>query len=309
MAKTNKNSSPAQNHDRWLKIMIDILLRNIENAAEQHNLSKMEFLINQLLEIAQIPIIKIAPGLEVQRIRNNYHGEIFYSESEISFRMDVVNIKEFGRCNFPNSGKFYCSLSSKYINEIRLVNVLETNKIFRENLSIKKRQIFTSGQWICQQPLFVAVFPFNKYAKGSNREIQQHASKYEEKIESFGKTDRENSKKILPFISYYLGKKKINSQWDYLISAFFSELVLAKYDIDGILYPSSRVNFKTYNLVLEPYALNKLKFSKSAMFELFLNRKKGFIDNIADGEIESENKIFWTQIDRTSNKILDALLK
>lgn len=284
--------------------MIDLFLRNIEKAVVNHNISVLEKLINQLLEIVPIPRVELAPGLELQRIRNNYHGEIFYSETEISYRKDAENIKEFGRCNFPNSSKFYCSLSSKYIQEIRVINVLETNKVFRENFSIRKRQIFTSGQWLCQQPLTVAIFPFNKFAKGLNSEVRLHASKYEEILKSFGKSDRENANKVLPFISYYLARKKINTHWDYLISAFFSELILSRYNLDGILYPSVRADFKAYNLALQPHATNKLSISNAAMFELFLNRKKAFIDNVADGEIRFNNEILWNQLERTSDKEL-----
>src|SRR5689334_13742972 len=110
--------------------MISLILRDIEKAAERRDITKLESLIHQILRITPIPKVDLMTGLEVQRIRNNYHGEIFYSESEISIRKDIWNIKEFGRCNFPNDSKFYCSLSSKYIKDIRVTNVLETNSAF-----------------------------------------------------------------------------------------------------------------------------------------------------------------------------------
>lgn len=289
--------------------MIDIFLRNIDKAAEVRDLTKLEQLIHQLLSILIIPRVEIVPGTEVQRIRNNYHGETFFSEKEISFRTDIWNIKDFGRCNLPNSSKFYSTLSSKYIKEIRVANVLETNRIFRDNLSIRKRQVFTSGKWVIREPLVVAIFPFNKYAKGSNSEISFHANKYEEIINSFDSEQKQIAKKVLPFISYHLSKKHIKSHWDYAISAFFSEFILDKYNLDGILYPSVRTNYKTYNLMLEPISVNKLQFTQAAMFELLIDRKKVFIDNMADGEVTVYNKILWTQIERSSEKELSWRLK
>lgn len=289
--------------------MIDLFLRNIGKAAESRDLAKLEQLIHQVLAILIIPRVEIIPGTEVQRIRNNYKGEVFFSEPEISFRSDIWNIKDFGRCNLPNSSKFYSSLSSKYIKEIRLANVLETNKVFRDNLSIRKRQVFTSGKWITRLPLTVAIFPFNRYAKGSNEEISLHAHKYEEIISSFNNSEKQIANKVLPFISYHLSKKHIKSHWEYAISAFFREFILDKYNLDGILYPSVRTNYKTYNLMLEPESLNKLEFTQAAMFELFIDRKKAFIDNVADGEITSYDKILWTQIERSSEKELNWRLQ
>ena len=272
-------------------------------------MTKLEKLVKQLLSILIIPTIEITPGTEVQRIRNNFKGEVFYSESEISYRSDIWNINEFGRCNLPNSSKFYSSLSSKYIQEIRVVNVLETNKAFREYSSIRKRQVFTSGNWVIRKPLNVAIFPFNKYAKVANSEVKLHSETYEQIIKSFTFNDRQNAQKILPFISYQLSKKNIKSHWDYSISAFFSEFIIDKYNLDGILYPSVRANYKTYNLMLNPASLNKLDLTRAAMFELFIDRKNVIIDNLADGKITSDNKILWTQVERASDKDLTRLLK
>ena len=186
---------------------------------------------------------------------------------------------------------------------------METNKVFRDNLSIRKRQVFTSGNWVIRQPLIVAVFPFNKFAKSVNSEIYSHAEKYEEIISSFNSNERQIANKALPFISYHLSKKHIKSHWDYSISAFFSEFIIDKYNLDGILYPSVRTNYKTYNLMIEPPSINKLELTQAAMFELFIDRKKIFIDNLADGKITLDNKILWTQIERSSEKELRLRLK
>ena len=290
--------------------MLDLFLRNITVAAYRHDLSKVEKLVTQLLEFAPIPIVQIDHNSKFQRVRNNYHGEIFLSESEISFRKDAWNIKEFGRANIPYSSKFYCSLSSKYINEIRLINVLETNKEFRQKQSIRKRQVFTSGQWVSTRPLYVAIFPFNKFAVISNDEIRSHLEKYQTIMNTFSKEQQQNCKRILPFISHFLSAKHINNHWDYLISAFCSELILDKYNLDGILYPSVRADFKSYNLVLQPEAvLNKLYLQKAAMFELLLNRQIAVIDNVADGEISFGNTILWSQLERTSENKMNRMLE
>jgi len=93
------------------------------------------------------------------------------------------------------------------------------------------------------------------------------------------------------------------------VSAYISEFIFDKYHLNGTLYPSVRAQFKTYNLVLNPYiSLRKLTFKNAAIFELFLNRKNALIDNVAYAEIDMNNKIYWNYTERTSEIILNKLL-
>jgi len=292
------------------KYMIDILLRRIAQAHTYHDISKLEKFTKQLLNIAPISIVDIPSNVPLQRLRNNYHGETFYSESEISFRKDYSNIKEFGRANFPNSSKFYASLRSKYVDEIRLVNVFETNREFRENKTIKKRQIFTCGQWVTNDILKVAIFPFNGNAILYNEEIKFHSQIYDSILRNFNEEERKNNMKILKFISHYYSLKNIQTHFDYMVSAFISEYLFDKYNFDGILYPSVRTNYKTYNIVLQPRSvLSKLRFGNAAMCELFLYGKKAFIDNIADADISPDYNLYWNYLERTTESMLKVLLK
>ncbi|MDE3236245.1 MAG: hypothetical protein KGO81_09850 [Bacteroidota bacterium] len=289
--------------------MIDFLLRDIQLAHKRRDLSKLEILIHELLTISPIPVVEISENVSLERLRNNYKGEIFHSEADISFRQDYWNIKEFGRANFPSSSKFYCSLASKYVKDIRIVNVLETNKEFRQKQVIKKRQVFTSGQWITNSILKVAVFPFNQSAILYNEEIGFHSNKFYQIINNFSEEQRMIYKKTLRFISYFYSLKEIMNHYDYTVSAYLSEFIFDKYNLDGILYPTVRAQFRTYNLVLRPeVSLSKLTFTKAAMFELILIGKKAVIDNIADGEKDNLNNIYWNYTERTSEGVVSKLL-
>jgi hypothetical protein len=71
----------------------------------------------------------------------------------------------------------------------------------------------------------------------------------------------------------------------------------------------SKANFKAYNVVLKPDSvLEKLRLKNAAMFELFLNREKAFIDNLAYADILPDFTIGWNYTDRTSEKQLKFLL-
>lgn len=269
--------------------MIEILLNSLTRAYLNSDLVVTQKLVFQLLSLTPIPRLEIGANVQIQRLRNNYNGELFTSEEEISYRRDPWNIKEFGRANFPYSSKFYGSLSSKYIDAIRVVNVLETNREFRDGKMDKKRQVFTSGEWVTIQPLKVAIFPFHKAAIIQNEEVESHARIFNSFVDKFPLEQSGMIKKVLKYVSFFYSNRNIHKHFDYLISAFVSEFIFDIYKLDGILYPSVRATYKTNNLVLDPQSvLSKLRLDKAAMFELFLNGKNAYIDNVAFAEISTD---------------------
>lgn len=288
--------------------MIELILNKIAKAQKEYSISKLEKLIPYLLEITPITTLEIQSGVPIERVRNNYNGEFFFSEADLSYRKDIWNIKEFGRANLPYSSKFYGSLRSEYINEIRVVNILETNKIFRQNRNIKKRQIFTSGQWITNNTLKVAIFSHNPSAIFNNNEIKRHAIELDNEIEKLSIEERILCKKVIKFLSYYFGRSNIYSHLDYSTTALVSDHLINKYHLDGILYPSVRAKFKAYNVVLTPLSVDaKLNFSNAAMFELIVNRDKVVIDNLASG-IPFNDRIEWEYLERTNDQVLNLFL-
>jgi hypothetical protein len=292
-----------------LEIVIELILNNIKKAQNEHSFSKLEKLVPDLLNTTPITTLDIQKGVPIERVRNNYNGEYFFSEDELSYRKDKWNIKEFGRANIPFSSKFYGSLKSEYIHETRVVNVLETNKIFRQNRSIRKRQIFTSGQWVTNDTLKVAVFSHNPLAIVNNEEIKKHVLQLDNVIFNLSSTERAICKKVIKFLSYYYGKPNIYTHLDYCTSALVSEHAFDKYKLDGILYPSVRSKYKAYNVVLNPLiADTKLFFNNAAMFELMINRNNVVIDNLASGRILNNNRIEWDYLERTSDKVLNHFL-
>ena len=56
-------------------------------------------------------------------------------------------------------------------------------------------------------------------------------------------------------------KENINEDYDYMISAVFSEMA-TKNRVDGIIYPSVRVGGKGFNIAITPKATEKLGVKK-----------------------------------------------
>jgi len=60
------------------------------------------------------------------------------------------------------------------------------------------------------------------------------------------------------FFSQEFGKEDIVNDYDYLISAVFSEIITNDFNYDGILYPSVRMGGEYgYNVAIKPEAVDK----------------------------------------------------
>src|SRR5258706_13380638 len=56
------------------------------------------------------PIVPLKQGMRFARCRLHLENELFFNKiDDISYRKDIMNIKEFGRANEPAQGIFYAS--------------------------------------------------------------------------------------------------------------------------------------------------------------------------------------------------------
>lgn len=290
--------------------MIEILLNELASCHFKQKFEAMRECLSIISEITPIGVVQIRPNTFIERIRNNYNGEIFSSKNEISYRKDLHNITEFGRANIPYTSIFYGSLSSSYINEIRVVNVLETNKEFRFSKPIKKRQIFTSGRWRTIYPLTLALFSFNREAALNNLEVLNDSIQLSKLFSALPYSQRKAFVESNTFLSNFFTMKSIRSHLDYSLTAFFSDIILEKMPIDGILYPSVRAGYRTYNIALKPSVVEfKTQFEIAAMFELFAYKKSTVITNVAIADIDGYGSFSWNYEKKENQTIVEKLLQ
>lgn len=110
-------------------------LKEIIASIEEADLSLTSYnkLVNALTSLQFVPFVTtlLKKGHTIERARINKPGEIFSSESQISYRTDYPNIKSYGRANVPHFSLFYGAIESDTIKHPRFVNLLETSEIFR----------------------------------------------------------------------------------------------------------------------------------------------------------------------------------
>lgn len=251
------------------------------------------------------PIVSLFDGELIERIRNNYNGEIFRKQEEVSFRTDLQNITDYGRVNKPHQSNFYGTLMDDNLDFARITTVLETHPTLRiRSTKTTEQQIFTTSQWLARGKFRLLIVPFHTGAK--SKRLRATAEHFTSAI-SFGFGVL--SPKILEFLQFFSEHfgRGVSNHLNYKLTAAFGEVFMQDYELDGIIYPSIKSEFRTQNIVLNEKGMSKLELHKVGMFELFIHNDQVFIDSIAYAEdlgLRKDN-FNWVQVERTPRETID----
>ena len=206
--------------------------------------------IKNILRNQRIPIeyIKYKP-FRLARYRRHKPNEIFFDSSEqLSYRKDILNIKNFGRANEPGQGFFYCN-----DNENADVGVAEIVSVFR-GYPNSCEEILTTSAWYLSDSLILAqILPIEEH-KGFNKELDST----KEKINVFEETKEfEGLKKFKEFIAKEFTIDLNLQSSNYKITSAFSNYIKESFNVDGIMYASVKAEFKGTNIVLWPETIEK----------------------------------------------------
>ncbi|MEY5040572.1 MAG: hypothetical protein RLZZ414_97 [Bacteroidota bacterium] len=270
--------------------------------------------INQLekdfMSADKMPVIflKLNKGRAIYRCRKNSPpSDLYYFEKDISFRTDLKNINSFGRVNFPQSSKFYGSISKPVKDENidgYLISVAETSKLFREDLDGFER--FTIGMWEFKEDMEAMIIV-------PDFENQEAIKKNEELIQKFNqfKNSLNLDDEQIEFIRL-IGKefsKKANINNEYAISALFGEMMLEKKEINAIAYPSVQAGYSGINVVLNPDTANSnLVLKKVLVADLFKFKKEIFFNHVYFSELENGSPFKWEDIKEPTYTNLNTII-
>ena len=230
------------------------IIDKLKELKEQNSISSYSHIKNILKnQIIPIPFYDYKP-YKLIRFRRHSNGENLFDQSEqLTYRKDILNIKNFGRANEPGQGFFYCNDHKNHT-----TGISEAVSIFRGN-SNSEEEILTIGVWDVKKPLKLALILPTAENKGKNAEFDEMKKFYNGFEES---EDFEELKKFNEFIAkeFTLDLQKHKS--NYKITCAFSNYIKEKFpEVDGILYASVKSEFQGTNIVLWPeVADEKLEF-------------------------------------------------
>lgn len=193
-------------------------------------------------------------GNVVYRIRPNTDGKSFTSATDLSYKPQSYN-KTFQRASSPQATMFYGSIIpfenlNSEVDMARVIAATEASNLIRNKDSADGVEIVSFGKWRVLETIRLGTVVYSDidrnvtpYAKGRAKYLIELLEKSPD-IASQGKL-------MMDFIASEFSKKEIRGDFDYIISALFSERIIEK-GFDGVIYPSVRAEEKGMNVAILP---------------------------------------------------------
>jgi hypothetical protein len=266
-------------------------------------------LFKQFGNVGYIVII-FHKGKSIMRARPNYNNVRFNKKIDYSFKPSDLN-KTYQRASTPNQTMFYATsipdkIEKDELDNMRVIGVAETIPMLRDKTQSGLQKI-SFGRWYVYEDVFlVAIVQKDKYYNESNY-TRELVNGYKEFIKSQPAELAEQSLAFQTFLADEFAKEEIRDDYDYMISAIFSELVLNK-GFDGVLYPSVRVGGKGFNVALSPNAIGKLKLNVAGECTVYKLKDHTVVDNNAIVELKgTEDEFNLKEIESHEKACLEKL--
>lgn len=263
---------------------IKIIISEIQNS----DFSKLSF--NKLfrkiqaLKFIAFPTTLLKKGYHIERGRINKPDEIFYSETDLSYRTDFNNITKYGRANVPGNPLFYGAIESDIIKHPRFVNLLETSEIFRnlnDNTTTDADFEITVGKWRILEDIEIVEVVFDENSIKNSKDVETSFKYHLKKLQKDYPDHIEQFELILRFFSNEFAKKDISSHYDYMVSSLYTYMGIEMQGHKGIKYPSVKTDYQGHNIVLTPTVVeNFLELEIAAMFRVLKKGKETIVTPI-----------------------------
>lgn len=249
---------------------------------------KINSLISQLRSFPA-RITEFHAGNVIYRVRPNEDGKSFTKISDLSYKPQQFN-KSYQRASSPAKTMFYGSMvpednKQSEIDIGRVIAVAEGSKLFRRKDIKEGQETVTFGMWRLQGTVALATILNPEIEKNITPFAIERAKAFMEWLDQFPER-REQGKAILKFYAEQFAKRVEWGEPDfhYLHSALLTEFFQKK-GLNGVLFPSGRVEGKGLNVAIAPDFVNS-QMRLEGVMECVIAKK----DNL----IVSENaKIAW----------------
>lgn len=239
-------------------------------------------------------VVTFHRGKSVMRARPNYNGERFEKKSDYSFKPQEYN-KTYQRASTPNTTMFYATavpenLEPGELDNMRVIGVAETIPMLRD-LTKSGYQKVSFGRWYVHEDIhLLAIVQKDKYYEESNY-TRELVDAYNEFIKTTSPDILERSLAYTTFLADEFSKENIRGDYDYMISALFSELTTQR-GLDGIFYPSVRVGGKGFNIAITPEATKKLGLYAAGECSMYKLKEHTVVGNDAIVELKGNEEEF-----------------
>ena len=228
----------------------------------------------------------------------------YTNKSDLSYKPQKYNNK-CQRASTPNNTMFYGTIAKDGcpIDETRLIAASECSSLLRGGINTSGIEKITFGRWqVIKDIDLVSVVHKDIFADVENNALlkELHIG-YEEFIKKFPDIEEKNNL-IAKFFAEEYSKENITNDYDYFLSAVFSEFVAYDLGYDGVMYPSVQVGGQIgFNVAIKPDAVdNKMRLDIIGESTLYKNKDKSI--NITDKISSMET---WIYLDSISSSQMD----
>ena len=265
-------------------------------------------LLKNGIKYIPIPLAKVRKNAHIDRVRPNKGKVLFKHIDELGYIKDenIINkyLTSFGRANCPHQVMFYGALETSLIDKQRLTAIAETSHLFRNpETDCVDGEHYTVSRWESNDEFLLVEVVFSEYALKNNPEIAQSFENQKKLLQSHNLDKKEMDFHIefLKFISEEFSKK-VSNDYDYKISAAYTNIAILHPHVSGISYPSVQTEYFGVNIVLTPESVDK--YLKPIICSTQIVYKKGLKSLIANGKnycktINLNKDIDWKEHDKS----------
>ncbi len=193
---------------------------------------------------------------------NNNHPR-FTETKDLSIKPAKDNT-DYQRASTPLKTMFYSVyiptvIDQKELDIMRVTGVYETVPDIRIPYQPFHGKV-TFGYWTNKEKLNLLAIMHKETYASTNSYTKELVDAYKKHLFGCDNLLRENSLSFYDFLADEFSKENIRGNYDYMISALFSEAA-SRFNIDGVIYPSVRVGGASYNVAITESAMQKLKLN------------------------------------------------
>lgn len=199
-------------------------------------------------------VMTLHKGKTIMRARPNEPNETFKIISELSFKPSKFN-KTYQRASTPLTTMFYgCvvpeNIEKGELDNARVTAVFEASKLYRKGIENGEEKI-TFSRWTVTNDIPLIAIVYNQdFVKSSSHTNELYLA-YQSFLQQNNPSDVLKSNAITEFLASEFAKSETPNDFDYLISALYTELVVQK-GFAGVYYPSVRAEGKGFNVAIHP---------------------------------------------------------
>jgi len=200
-------------------------------------------------------VMTLHEGKTIIRARPNESNEIFKTISDLSYKPSEYN-KTFQRASTPLTTMFYgCVVPEKIeegeLDNARVTAVFEASKLYRKGIDEGEEKI-TFSRWTVTNDIPLIALVYHKDFINGSSHTNELFTAYQSFLKSNNPLDIKKSNAITEYLASEFAKTETSNDFDYLISALYSELVVQK-GFAGVYYPSVRTEGKGFNVAIHPH--------------------------------------------------------